>query len=63
MDVPQWDFDWQFFYEYEKPIQVGISDELVVTCTYDTRGATSDVYFGGGTEDEMCLVGIYVTAN
>ncbi len=32
-----------------------------VTCTYDLSGVDYDVSWGWGTQEEMCLVGVYVT--
>jgi hypothetical protein len=47
-------------YFYETPMRVGADDTLHVTCTYDTRGATEPVLPGWGTQNEMCLMGMFV---
>lgn len=59
-DVWRWDFHWQQLFIYDQPIRMKASDVLNVSCTYNTMGRTSDVMWGEGTQDEMCLVGIYV---
>ncbi len=58
--VPQWDFHWQGMYFYEQPLVVDATDTLSVTCTYDTRDATEPVLPGWGTQNEMCLMGLFV---
>ncbi|MCO4746801.1 MAG: hypothetical protein KC912_18540 [Proteobacteria bacterium] len=61
VDVPVWDFEWQQQYFYEEPIEIGNDDLMQVTCTFDTLDDTAPVSWGDGTEDEMCLVGVFVT--
>jgi hypothetical protein len=58
--VPRWDYRWQQFYFYETPLSWLPSQDLRVTCTFDTRGRTQPTRPGLGTEDEMCLFGLYV---
>ncbi|MCA9488331.1 MAG: monooxygenase [Myxococcales bacterium] len=60
-DVPRWDFNWQRSYFYREPIQLEPTDELRVSCRYDTSGDTEPVPFGESTEDEMCVFGALVT--
>ncbi len=60
VDVPRWDFHWQRMYFYGSPVRVGPQDTLHVTCTFDTRGATEPVTPGWGTQNEMCLMGMFV---
>jgi hypothetical protein len=60
-DVPQWDFHWQQLFLYEDPIVVTPADVLKVECTYDTSSRDTTVLWGEGTQDEMCLVFVYVT--
>jgi hypothetical protein len=61
VDVPVWDFDWQRFYFYETAMASVPGDEVRLSCTYDTSSRTSATTWGEGTDDEMCLVGLYVT--
>jgi hypothetical protein len=37
-----------------------MDDRIAVECTWDTRDATAPVGPGFGTDDEMCLVGLYI---
>lgn len=60
-DVPRWDFNWQQLFLYEDPIVVTPADVLTVECTYDTSSRSDTVFWGEGTQDEMCLVFVYVT--
>jgi hypothetical protein len=59
-DVQSWDFEWQLYYFYHKPQIVRPGTRLEVTCDFDTRGATEPVTPGWGTQNEMCLAGLYV---
>lgn len=60
IDLPRWNFNWQMVYFYETPIVISSLDTLRLTCTYDTRTQTSQVRWGEGTEDEMCINFFYV---
>lgn len=62
LDIPRWDFHWQGSYELTEPLSLAPDDQLRLRCEWDNSapGAT-DVNWGEGTSDEMCLTGIYVT--
>lgn len=60
--VTDWDFNWQTFYWRTTPIELFDGDRLDVTCIYDTTGDSAPVGPGWGTANEMCLVGMYATA-
>lgn len=60
-DVDRYDYNWQRTYFYEEPIPVDAQDTLHVECDFDTRGSSEPVSAGFGTQDEMCLVGIFFT--
>ena len=60
VDVPRWDFDWQRSYTFATPKQVAPGDKLHLECQWDNAGNT-DVNWGEGTGDEMCLSPYYVT--
>jgi hypothetical protein len=47
-------------YFYQQPLVVDGADTLHVTCTYDTTDATEPVLPGWGTQNEMCLMGLFV---
>jgi len=36
-------------------------DIVTITCGYDTTTRQTTVTWGEGTDDEMCLVGFYLT--
>lgn len=61
IDVPEWDFNWQQFYLYEEPLVIMPGDQLRITCGYSTLDQDKTVYWGDGTQDEMCLNFLYVT--
>ena len=58
--VDRWDFDWQQAYFLEQPLTVGIDQQMHVQCNWNTMQDTAPIAGGFGTEDEMCLVGLYV---
>lgn len=59
-DVPHWDFDWQMFYRFEEPLVVTADQTLEVTCHFDTRGREEPTLPGWGTQNEMCLAGLFI---
>jgi hypothetical protein len=67
LDIPDWDFSWQQSYYPAQSIVLEPSESIEVTCTYDNSSEnqpiingeqieTSDVQWGDGTLDEMCLL-------
>ena len=61
LDVPRWDFDWQYAYFLEEPVRMGPEDILRMTCDYQTIDQKETIYWGDGTDDEMCLLLLYST--
>lgn len=61
LDLDGWSFHWQHFYWYEQPFTVAKGETLRVTCHYDTSADTTNVTWGEGTSDEMCLAYLYVS--
>ena len=59
-NVPNWDFNWQLQYFYQEPRTLTDADTLHVTCDFDTLGADEPVLPGWGTNNEMCLMGLYL---
>ena len=59
-DVPRWDFNWQLFYFYRQPITLRAGDQLRVTCNFDTTSRTEPTLPGWGTQNEMCLAGVFL---
>lgn len=62
LDVPRWNFGWQQFFTASTPITVPNGGTFDLTCTYDTQSDTNPISSGEGTDEEMCGVGLYVTA-
>ena len=73
LDIPRWDFDWQGTYELAEPVTVNPGDRIRVECHWDNSPANQpivdgvqppphEVGWGEGTDDEMCLGLMYVTA-
>ncbi len=73
LDIPDWDFAWQGSYRLATPITMQPEDRIRVTCTWDNSAANQrfeggqqvaprDVEWGEGTQDEMCLVPLFITA-
>jgi hypothetical protein len=74
LDVPRWDFDWQFPYRLQEPVRVSEGDQLRITCHWDNSPGNQpfvggmqtppvDINWGDGTKDEMCLGLVYVTTD
>ncbi len=63
IDVPSWDFNWQLGYFLETPIELLPTDEVRITCHFDSRSRTETTRFGEGTQDEMCLAPVFVTVD
>jgi len=59
MDVPRWDFNWQLMYMFEDPVVMQPDDKIHMECVFDSSDESSTVYWGDGTNDEMCLFGVF----
>lgn len=60
LDIPEWDFDWQYFYFPIDDIELGLGDVLRVECEWDRSlrdPALESAYvlWADGTDDEMCF--------
>lgn len=74
LDIPDWDFHWQGAYELATPLIVGPNDRVSLQCWWDNSAANQPLgdddrprepqytEWGEGTRDEMCLAGLYLTA-
>lgn len=60
LDIPRWNFHWQYAVDLAAPVQVAPGDQLHLECHWDNAG-DADVNWGEGTGDEMCLGVYYVT--
>lgn len=60
LEIPNWDFHWQGTYWFSEPKVAHGGDEVTVSCTFNNTTDT-DIAWGEGTEDEMCLGLMYVT--
>lgn len=57
VELTGWSFEAQLF--YEMPLKVYPGDQLETTCTFENPHAERTVFFGDGTEDEMCFNFLY----
>ena len=73
VEIPDWDFSWQGSYHLQEPVLLGADDALELGCAWDNSASNqqvidgvplvpTDVEWGEGTTDEMCLATLYVTA-
>lgn len=73
LDIQDWDFDWQQEYLLESPYAFGNDDLLKLSCIFDNSATNQpcnngscrepiDVNWGEGTNDEMCVVNMLITA-
>ena len=53
--IDDWDFHWQGFYDYAKPVPIPYRSKISAKCTFDN---TTDrtITWGESTTDEMCLL-------
>jgi len=64
IDIPKWDFHWQYFYQFQKPLFIPAGSIIYGEATYDNTSSNpnnpnnppKDVKRGEGTEDEMMLI-------
>jgi len=64
ISIPNWNFHWQGFYDYQKPVHITDPSELWAEATYDNTTSNpdnpsnppEDVYAGEHTTDEMMIV-------
>ncbi len=61
IQIDDWDFHWQGFYNYVEPVPIPYRSKLKATCVFDNT-TDHEVRWGESTEDEMCLVYIGFTA-
>lgn len=71
LDIPRWDFNWQGGYALAEPVTVQPGDGLYIECRWDNSTTNqpsvggmpmppSDLNWGEGTNDEMCLGGLFI---
>lgn len=64
IDIPEWDFHWQGFYDFRQPVKIPAGSMLYGTATYDNTGNNPNnpsnppqpVVVGESTTDEMMLI-------
>jgi hypothetical protein len=61
--VNQWNFHWQGFSHYTKPITLSGGDSIRIRCSYDTMSRDTVTGWGEGTFDEMCIAFFFMTQN
>ena len=60
LDIPRWDFGWQFNYDPIEEIMIKPSDTIRLECTWDRSLRPPDaepryVLWADGSDDEMCF--------
>jgi hypothetical protein len=60
LDIPKWDFDWQFNYEPVDDIVLEPGDSIRLDCSWDRALRDADleasyIFWADGTNDEMCF--------
>ncbi len=60
LDIPRWDFDWQYNYEPVESIQVAPGDNVRIECSWDRSlikpgSEPRYILWADGTNDEMCF--------
>ena len=60
LDIPRWDFEWQFNYELAADVALEAGDEIRIECSWDRSLRDPDlepayVLWADGTDDEMCF--------
>lgn len=72
LDIRDWDFNWQGTYNFVEEVLVQPGDQITISCSWDNSQANQafvngvqlrarDVEWGDGTQDEMCLMSVYMT--
>ncbi len=62
LSLPRWDFNWQSQYRFAEPQRFNPGDKLRLECEWNNAAGDSDVNWGDGTRDEMCLGAFFITA-
>jgi len=60
LDIPDWDFDWQYNYYPAESVVLGPGDSILLECAWDRARRAPDlepayVLWADGTNDEMCF--------
>ena len=72
LDIPDWDFNWQSTYRFERELLLQPGDQLKLECSWDNtrdnqdivdgvQQEPQDIEWGDGTGDEMCLMSVLMT--
>lgn len=69
LNIQRWDFNWQRQYILDEPMEVLDGDEIALKCIFDNSPEhqedgrdPTDVNWGEGSSDEMCVANMLVTA-
>jgi hypothetical protein len=74
LNIPKWDFNWQYFYDFKQTVTIRPGDKVGIECSWDNspenqalvngkRLTSRDVKWGDGSTDEMCLGVVYITSS
>ena len=67
--IPDWDFNWQYTYQFEKPLDIPKGSLVYLVSHYDNSEANPNnphkppklVTWGEATTDEMCIAFLGIT--
>lgn len=61
IEIPRWDFDWQYFYFLEEGVTLSPGDRVETRYYFDTRNTDQVTNWGDRTDDEMAITYVFVT--
>lgn len=62
LEVSPYDFDWQLNYQLQEPATFLDGDQVRLECTFDNTQGTADVNWGEGSDEEMCVANLFISA-
>lgn len=62
LEVEPYDFDWQINYQLQTAVRFEEGDEIRLECTFDNTLGSEDVNWGEGSDEEMCVANLFVSA-
>lgn len=60
VEVDPYDFNWQLIYQLSQPVRFEHGDTMSLRCTFE-NDTDAAVFWGEGTEEEMCVGNLYIS--